>query len=759
MKAELSVRAAIATAAAALLAAGEAGRLQALEQGGLEAREARMALLEAQLDGRWEAALALADAWKAREAATADAWGVEMLRGSLLARTGRTEEARAAWESQLGGVFDAHARLALSELDLAAGDPATAVRLAATLLTASPPSALAGRAVDVLGASFAAPRDCPELARAAGWKLAVPLRRRVTLLEADCRLAAGESATAVPLLEGLLAVQDGADLEAAERLLALDGAATVAGAARLGEVLFAHRDFAGALPLLERAAGASAPASRWAVPYAVARSLFWLERYAEAAARFGQLAASARLGRDRADALYQEGRALELADDSATAERRFAACAAAEPAGPWAPPCHLAVLRLAWIDGRETEALAAYRALGQRPQWAETFGRGALFLASSELVRGRTARVASWLDAASATAPPAEVAYWRGRLAELVATPESAVARYRQALVADPYDLFARAARQRLASATLVPAALAAADAAAAAGSRPDLLVALRLRGAAGSEAVEGAAELASAWGEDPRAAAFADLAPLPPAAWPPVASSEPTPAERLVALGLWDADRDALSRAFPATRPALALTRAGILAEGAGPREAVRIAEGLLREAPAGFPEELLPRELRLALHPRPFRDAVEREAAAREVDPLLLWAVMREESRFDPDAVSAAAAHGLTQFVLPTARRFASAIGRETLRPAELHRPGIAIALGAAYLGDLAERFTGDPLAMLAAYNAGEPQATLWRRYCSSGEATEYASKIGFRQTRDYVRKVLRSLAVYEELYGPAR
>jgi soluble lytic murein transglycosylase len=126
-----------------------------------------------------------------------------------------------------------------------------------------------------------------------------------------------------------------------------------------------------------------------------------------------------------------------------------------------------------------------------------------------------------------------------------------------------------------------------------------------------------------------------------------------------------------------------------------------------------------------------------------------------MREESRFDPDAVSEAAARGLTQFVLPTARRFAPAIGRTGVSAEDLHEPGVAIALGAAYLADLALRFDGRRHQMLAAYNAGEEQAMLWQSYCQSREPAEYLTKIGFQQTRDYVRRVLASRAHYRELY----
>ena len=54
-----------------------------------------------------------------------------------------------------------------------------------------------------------------------------------------------------------------------------------------------------------------------------------------------------------------------------------------------------------------------------------------------------------------------------------------------------------------------------------------------------------------------------------------------------------------------------------------------------------------------------------------------------------------------------------------------------------------------------MLAAYNAGEDQAALWRSYCLSDDTAEYLTKVGFRETRGYLRKVLRSRARYRELY----
>ena len=86
----------------------------------------------------------------------------------------------------------------------------------------------------------------------------------------------------------------------------------------------------------------------------------------------------------------------------------------------------------------------------------------------------------------------------------------------------------------------------------------------------------------------------------------------------------------------------------------------------------------------------------------------------------------------------------------------PKDIHRPEIAITLGAAYLRRLSDDLDGNLSSMVAAYNAGEPQAKLWQHYCLSDEPAEYWSKVAFRETRQYVRKVLASRSNYRYLYG---
>jgi soluble lytic murein transglycosylase len=167
-------------------------------------------------------------------------------------------------------------------------------------------------------------------------------------------------------------------------------------------------------------------------------------------------------------------------------------------------------------------------------------------------------------------------------------------------------------------------------------------------------------------------------------------------------------------------------------------------------------MPSAMLPVAFRRLLHPYPYRTEIKGRSERSGVEPELLAALIREESRFDPTAVSGASARGLAQFVYSTALELAPAAGLRPLQPADLNRPEVSIALGAAYLGKLIENFDGRVEHAVTAYNAGEEQTRLWKSYCYSRDTAEYFSKVGFPQTRGYLRKVLSSRNQYRELYG---
>ena len=152
--------------------------------------------------------------------------------------------------------------------------------------------------------------------------------------------------------------------------------------------------------------------------------------------------------------------------------------------------------------------------------------------------------------------------------------------------------------------------------------------------------------------------------------------------------------------------------------------------------------------------LYPIAFWPQVSRAAAAEQVDPLLLLALMRQESLFDPAARSPADARGLMQLLPSTAERVALARGEPA--PTDLTDPDVNVALGTAYLASLLRDYHGDPLRALAAYNGGDAAVAKWQERYGGREADEWVESITYRETRDYVKKVVGNHRRYQQLYA---
>jgi soluble lytic murein transglycosylase len=164
-----------------------------------------------------------------------------------------------------------------------------------------------------------------------------------------------------------------------------------------------------------------------------------------------------------------------------------------------------------------------------------------------------------------------------------------------------------------------------------------------------------------------------------------------------------------------------------------------------------AGLPDS----ERQRLLYPLAFWDIVSREARDNSVDPLLIEGVMRQESLFDPEAKSPANAYGLMQLLLDTAARVASA-GNRAVDPLALFQPDLNIDLGVRHLNALLARFDGDVLKALAAYNGGEAAVEKWERRFAALEPDEFVESISYRETRDYVKRVVTNYRTYRELYA---
>ncbi|MBV8202327.1 MAG: tetratricopeptide repeat protein, partial [Acidobacteria bacterium] len=256
--------------------------------------------------------------------------------------------------------------------------------------------------------------------------------------------------------------------------LAADRLASLTGDAERGRIplllsttFFEHREFDRSVAQLAKLFGAAgakdakgakgkAPSPRELAEarYALGRSDFWQGRFAPAAKTFGEVAESAPSVTERARALLQQGRSYEMLGNWQQAVASFRLAFLAEPGGDWAAPSLLGTLRLEWRTGNEATATPVLSMLGSSSKWRDSARRAALFVAASDLVRGRADRAGAWLDRAEAGGPDEElpeVAYWRGRLAEQKHQPPAAVTAYLAALRADLYHPLSRAAAARLA--------------------------------------------------------------------------------------------------------------------------------------------------------------------------------------------------------------------------------------------------------------------------------------------------------------------
>jgi soluble lytic murein transglycosylase len=178
-------------------------------------------------------------------------------------------------------------------------------------------------------------------------------------------------------------------------------------------------------------------------------------------------------------------------------------------------------------------------------------------------------------------------------------------------------------------------------------------------------------------------------------------------------------------------------------------PWAAIRVAASLGRESRAG---------VRRYLYPLGFWDLLRPQAEARGLDPFFVASVIRQESLFDPDAASPADAHGLMQLLPRTARELSTDLGRPPPDRTGLRDPATSIQLGTLLLRRLLDRYDGSRVKALAAYNAGEDAVAKWERRYPDRPEDEFVELISFRETRDYVKAVLRHYQTYRIVYAPA-
>ena len=153
--------------------------------------------------------------------------------------------------------------------------------------------------------------------------------------------------------------------------------------------------------------------------------------------------------------------------------------------------------------------------------------------------------------------------------------------------------------------------------------------------------------------------------------------------------------------------------------------------------------------------IYPKPYLDLVQSAAQRETLSPALLYAVMRQESVFDPAAGSPAGAYGLLQLIAPTARNVALQL-HEPFALGSLSNPDLNIRYGAHYLAQLGGYFGGEPALKAAAYNAGPDAVFRWLSTPEKIGIDAFVARIPFDETRTYVERVLGNLARYQYLEG---
>jgi soluble lytic murein transglycosylase len=151
----------------------------------------------------------------------------------------------------------------------------------------------------------------------------------------------------------------------------------------------------------------------------------------------------------------------------------------------------------------------------------------------------------------------------------------------------------------------------------------------------------------------------------------------------------------------------------------------------------------------------PLGYRGLVRAQAEATGLPDAWIYAVLREESSFDPGSGSPAGAIGLMQLMPETARQVAKELGRRLPSRGDLLDPATNVALGSAYLAAMGRRYGGHPALATAAYNAGPHRVDEWLP-ATSMAADLWIATIPFRETRDYVRRVLAYGLIYADRLG---
>ncbi|KAA0253643.1 MAG: lytic transglycosylase domain-containing protein [Acidobacteria bacterium] len=706
--------------------------------------------------------------------------GWEYLTCRALSGLGRDAEALPRLERLVASrdLLEVPARLLAARMRFARGEAPAGLDLLLPVLQRRE-GAVARRAVRIALDALELRLHPETLARLAAARPALAQResRRLSALQAGALEAEGDAGGAAALRRSLLSEARRDDAAAVLLARELEGRTPAEVPDDLLPLLLqtarAQRDLELAERLSREAVQRAGPDPR--TPGALgarfdhARLLGSRGRFAEAAEGFREVLAQAPApappGKGPADTApgtagflarvrFNLGLVLEKLGDLDAAARELS-----RVAGEGRGPSSLATLQLARLEIRRGRLDAAERLLlGKGPASERVEGTLLLLVRRAEAGDGRgAARALQRLEsAARARRLPepwrSELPFWQGRVAEARGDVPAALSAYARVLGRPDLVAASELSRERFLALPERPreaflsGALRDGEALLRAGKLAGARAALLPAAAAGDP--RGREALLSAY----RASSpHADVLLVPDLSEDAMAGlCGDAAACRLLRMGLPE-DAEPIVRDARNLRSLHGCVIASRLAEmaDAGPA-ALEAAEALAARLPRDFLVELAPPAVRRALSPRPFDALVSAAAADTGVPPDLLYAVMRQESRFDREAVSPAAARGLMQLTLPAASDAARQLNEEPPAYSDLYDPARSIRLGATTLASLLLRFEGDAPSAVSGYNAGAGQTVLWRGEARSA-AEALLGSISYVETRTYFRRVLFNRALY--------
>ena len=164
--------------------------------------------------------------------------------------------------------------------------------------------------------------------------------------------------------------------------------------------------------------------------------------------------------------------------------------------------------------------------------------------------------------------------------------------------------------------------------------------------------------------------------------------------------------------------------------------------------------PIDALPMEYWRILFPEAYWSTIKSESEKNGLDPYMVAALIRQESEFNPGAISRADAYGLMQLLPSVGRSMAKEEGIRHFTTSELLEPDTNIRLGTRYLRQTLDKFNSQPEYTFAAYNAGDNRVADWQSIGNYSGMDEFVESIPFTETREYVQAIVRNEEIYREL-----